>query len=151
MRASLASPSSIARLACALVLAPLLATGLAACGSTVSTSGFKGESKAVAERISSFQSDLATGSESKLCAADRAGDLAVAVRARLRAAGSDCEQAMKHQLGAIDDYEMSVQQIAVHGAAASAQVKSTWSGKQRLATLLLVREGGAWKVSGLQQ
>jgi hypothetical protein len=127
-------------------LAVLLSVGLAACGNTVSTGSFKGESKAVAERISTFQSDLVAGSEQKLCA----NDLARAVEVRLRAAGSTCQQALKNQLGAIDDYEMSVQKVAVLHTAATAKVKSTWSGKQRLRTLALVKEGGAWKISELQ-
>ena len=64
---------------CSLILVPLLAVGLASCGSTVSTSKFKGESKAVAERISDFQSNVTATSRQKLCAKD----LASAVRARL--------------------------------------------------------------------
>jgi hypothetical protein len=129
-----------------LALAPLLVTGLAACGSTVSTSSFKGASQAVAQRISDFQSDVTSGEEKKLCNSD----LARAVQARLTAAGGSCRQALKNQLGAIDDYELSVDSIAVHGTNATASVKSTWSGKQRLTTLQLVKEGGAWKISALQ-
>ncbi len=127
-------------------LAVLAVAGLGACGSTVSTGSFTGESKAVAERISSFQSDLTAGSKQKLCA----NDLARVVQARLRVAGSTCQQALKKQLGAIDDYEMTVQTIAVLHGAATAQVKSIWSGKQRLATLALVKEGGAWKIAALK-
>jgi hypothetical protein len=137
-------PISVRRL-CSPILVALLAVGLASCGSTVSTGKFKGESKAVAERISNFQSDVTTGSEQKLCAKD----LASAVRARLRAAHSNCQQALKKQLGAIDDYELAVEKIAVHGTAATALVKSAWSGKQHLSTLLLVREDGAWRITGL--
>src|SRR6202041_2851202 len=44
--------------AAALILAPLLASGVVACGSTVSTSSFKGASQAVAQRIADFQSDV---------------------------------------------------------------------------------------------
>jgi outer membrane murein-binding lipoprotein Lpp len=128
-----------------LILVALLAVGLASCGSTVSTSKFKGESKAVAARISNFQSDVTAMSEQKLCAKD----LASAVQARLHSAHSSCQQALKSQLGAIDDYELAVEKIAVHGATATALVKSTWSGKQRLSTLTLVKEGGAWRITGL--
>jgi hypothetical protein len=134
------------RLLAVLATVGLATVGLAACGNTVSTGGLTGESKAVAERISSFQSDLTAGDEQKLCA----DDLARAVQARLRLAGSTCQQALKNQLGAIDDYEMSVQKVAVLHAAATAQVKSTWSGRPRLSTLVLVKEGGTWKIAALQ-
>jgi hypothetical protein len=135
------------RMSASLALAPLLATGVAACGgSTVSTSSFKGESQAVAQRIADFQSDVTAGGEKKLCNRDLAG----AVQARLRAAGGSCVQALKNQLGAIDDYELTVSSIAVHGTKATASVKSTWSGKQRVSTLALVKEDGAWKIAALQ-
>ncbi len=124
----------------------MLATGIAACGTTVSTGGYTGESKAVAQRISNFQSDVGAGEESKLCNSD----FASAVRARLAASGASCVQALKKQLGAIDDYEISVQSIAVHGMHATAKVKSTWSGKQRTSTLVLVKEGGAWRIAAQQ-
>jgi hypothetical protein len=127
-------------------LVPLLATGVAACGTTVSTGSFKGESKAVAQRISDFQGDVTGGEEKKLCNRD----LASSVRTRLQAAGGDCVQALKNQLGAIDDYELAVKSIAVHGAGATARVKSTWSGKQRASTMRFVKEGGAWRIAALQ-
>ncbi len=134
------------RRATTLALAPLLATGIAACGSTVSTGSYKGESQKVAQRISDFQSDAAAGEAQKLCGKD----LASAVQARLRAAGGNCVQALKNQLGAIDAYELTVKSIAVHGASATASVKSTWSGKPRTSTMRLVKEGGSWKITALQ-
>ena len=139
-------PTRSLRRAAGTALAALLATGVAACGSTVSTGSFKGESKAVAQRISEFQSDVTAGEEKKLCNRD----LASAVRTRLRAAGGTCVQSLKDQLGAIDDYELTVSKIAIHGTGATATVKSTWSGKQRTSTLSLVKEGGTWKIAAVQ-
>ncbi len=130
----------------ALALAPLLAAGIAACGTTVSTGSYKGESKAVAQRISDFQSDVGASEEKKLCNSD----FAAAVRTRLAATGTGCVQALKKQLGAIDDYEISVRSIAVQGTHATARVKSTWGGKSRTSTLALVKEGGAWRIDSLQ-
>ncbi len=128
------------------VSATLLALALASCGGAVSTGNFKGPSKAVAERISDFQSDVTSKDEKKLCNRD----FASAVRARLQAAGSTCVAALGKQLGAITDFELSVSSIAVHGKGATARVKSTWSGKQRTATMQLVQEGGAWRIATLQ-
>jgi hypothetical protein len=129
-----------------LALVPLLAAGLAACGNTVSTGSYKGASAAVAQRIADFQTDVTAGEDKKLCDQDLAG----AVQTRLRAAGGSCVEALKNQLGAIDDYELAVESIAVHGTNATARLKSTWSGKQRKSTMLLVKEGGVWKVDTLQ-
>ena len=154
--------------ACSLLAVSLLAVGLAACGSTVSTSTFKGESHAVAQRISDYQSDVGAASEKKLCTEDLSSD----VRRRLNAAHGGCEEALKRQhtpkiafvakpltcqehdlgsdhIGSIDDYEATVEQVAVNGATATALVKSTWSGKLRAATVALVKESGSWRIAGV--
>ncbi len=124
----------------------LAALTMTACGtSTVSTGNFSGEAKAVAQRISNFQSDATALNEQKLCQ----NDLATVVLVRLRAAGGKCESALKTQLGEVDVFELKVQSIAVTGAKASARVTSTWSGKTRPSTLQLVREGKTWKIAAL--
>ena len=127
----------------AMTLASLAAS---ACGTaTVSTGSFKGEQKAVAQRISNFQSDATGLNEQKVCN----NDLSSVVLARLKAAGGKCEAAMKTQLGEVDVFELKVESIAIAGATASARVKSTWSGKSRFSTMRLLKEGGTWKISGL--
>jgi hypothetical protein len=128
-----------------LLLLPALVLVLAGCSGAVSTANFSGESQAVAQRIADFQSDV-TGNEAKKLCDD---DFAAAVRARLQAAGSTCKQALEKQLGSIDDYEVTVEAVAVKGATATARVKSTWSGKLRAGTVQLVKESGAWRITGL--
>jgi copper chaperone CopZ len=130
----------------ALLCAPLLAAGLAACGSTVSTSSFKGAEHEVAQTISNLQADATAGEEKKICA----NDLAKAVVARLGGT-TGCEATIKDQLDQVDSMELNVQSVKVApaGAAASAQVKGIYAGKTRLGTLSLVKEGGKWKVSSL--
>jgi Putative lumazine-binding len=127
----------------ALLCAPLLAVGIAACGNTVSTSAFTGESREVAQAISNLQSDATAGEEKKICANDLAG----AVVTRL-AGVKGCEAAIKSQLAEVDSLEVSVQSIQVTGATASARVKSIYSGKNLITTLTLVKEGSHWKISG---
>jgi hypothetical protein len=127
-----------------LIAVPLLAVGLAACGTTVSTSKFTGPAKAVAQRIADYQTDVLATDEKKLCNVD----FARAVRARLSAAPGGCEEALKRQLVSIDALELTVEKIAVSGASATATVKSTWSGKLRSTTLTLVEEGKAWRIAG---
>lgn len=130
----------------ALATAAALAIGLGACGTAISTGKYKGESKAVVQRISDFQTDVTASEEKKLCA----NDLAHVVQTRLQAAGSSCVQALKHQLGAVQNYELTVKSVAVKGTRATARVSSMWSGKQRTSTMRFVKEGGAWKITALQ-
>jgi hypothetical protein len=128
-----------------LLVAVLLALGVGACGSTVSTSGFKGEAHAVAQRISDLQSDVSAVNEQKICEQD----FSRAARARLSTGGNTCKQALKRQLGSIDDYELTVEKIAVSGVTATARVRSTWAGKPSTNTLRLVKERGNWRVEGV--
>lgn len=127
----------------ALPLALLCASALGACGETVSTGSFKGESRHVAETVSDFQKDATASDEQKLCA----NDLAKTLTKRLGAAGG-CQAVVKEQLGQVDALNLTVDSIAVNGATAQARVKSTWEGKSRVSTLSLVKEGNRWKISG---
>jgi hypothetical protein len=132
--------------ALALLCAPLLALAVTACGSsTVSTSGFSGEDRDVAQAISHLQSHATAGEEKKICAEDLAG---VVVK-RLGGAGR-CETAIKNQLAEVDSFELSVTSIKLDGTTATAIVRSVKGGKNRLSTLTLVREGSKWKTSELQ-
>jgi hypothetical protein len=122
-----------------------LALGVSACGETASTSSFKGESHKVAETVSNLQTDATALDQKKVCE----NDLATTLRARLGGT-SKCQTNLKNQLREIDAFTMSIQSIAVNGTKATARVKSTYSGKSRVTTLLLVKEGSHWKVSGVQ-
>jgi hypothetical protein len=144
MRFKLTRPSCRSLLAPALAVS--IACGLTACGtSSVSTSGYSGEAKAVAQRISDFQSDATAADQQKVCK----NDLAASVLAKLQKSGSGCEAALKHQLTQIDNLELKVNSIDVSGKTASAVVESMWSGKTIKSKLLLSKEGGSWKVAGL--
>jgi hypothetical protein len=122
---------------------PLLALALAGCGSTVSTSSFKGEQHAVAQAIANLQSDATAGDQGKVCH----NDLAAPVVTRLGGVQA-CEAALKGQLSEIDNLEASVKevQIAPSGKTATATVESVYEGKKRKRTVSLVKEGGSWKV-----
>ena len=47
--------------------AVLLVIGLSACATTVSTSGYKGEAKDVAQTIKNLQTDVTAGEQKKVC------------------------------------------------------------------------------------
>jgi hypothetical protein len=131
----------------AMLCAPALALGLSACAQTVSTSGLKGEAKAAAETVKDLQSDVTSGEQKKICK----DDLARAVVARLSAVSGGCQQAVKEQLSEIDSVELSVQSVRLGGTAgartATAHVKSIYSGKKKVSTMSLVKEGDRWRIS----
>lgn len=127
----------------------LPALGAAACGRTVSSS-FKGEAHEVAQAVSNFQSDARNSEEQKICTSDITSVLAT----RLDSSSGGCKQAIKRQLTDVDSYDVTIHSIQVNGArarpTASAAVTSTYSGKTRSSTLLLIKEAGKWKISGVQ-
>ncbi|HLI31401.1 MAG TPA: hypothetical protein VKU89_01500 [Solirubrobacteraceae bacterium] len=127
-------------LACAIASA----AALAGCGGTVSTGSYSGESHAVAERISAFQRDATEASQKKVCNED----LSAKLREQIAKSGKGCEEALKEQLKAVEDITLEVKSISVQGKSASAQVSSTYSGKPCASTLLLAKEGSAWRISG---
>jgi hypothetical protein len=128
-----------------LIVACALAFGVVACGGAVTTTNFKGEAHAVAQRLSDLQSDVTAADEQKICNSD----FSRAARARLSTHGGSCVQALKRQLGMIESYELTVEKVAVSGVTATATVRSTWSGKNRTSTMRLVKEGGGWRVEGV--
>jgi hypothetical protein len=143
------SPARTRRLArryAAVLVAAALVLGAAACGSTVSTSAFKGPQHEVAQTLSDLQADATSGDQAKICE----HDLAAPAVARLGGA-SGCEAAIKSQLGQTDNLELSVQSIKVapDGKTATATVKSVYNGKKQTGTVALAKEGGRWKVTSL--
>jgi Putative lumazine-binding len=129
-----------------LALAALCAAlGVSACGEASSTGSYKGESQHVAQTIASLQSDATAASAGKVCGRD----LAASVVRRVEAAGKSCKQALEGQLREIDTYSLTVESISVQDAKATAKVKSTWSGKERVHTLSFVKEDGHWKIAAL--
>jgi copper chaperone CopZ len=119
--------------------------GLSACATTVSTSGYKGESKDAAQTIKNFQSDATAGEQKKLCD----NDLAAPVVKSLSSAPGGCQQVIKDQLKEIASFEVGVQsiQITSAGHAATVKVKSKYSGRSKISTILLVDEAGKWKIA----
>lgn len=130
----------------ALLCVPSCALALSACGSTVSTAGFKGEQHEVAQTISNLQADATAGEQKKICS----DDLAASVLSKLGGLKA-CEEAIKKQLAEIDSLEVSVQSVklASGDTGATAAVRSIYEGKTRPSTVSLVKEGGKWKVSAL--
>jgi hypothetical protein len=131
----------VSRPTTAAVAAAALALGLSACGET-SKNNFKGESHEVAQAISNFQSDASARDQKKLCE----NDLASSIKQRLQSSGG-CQAVFKKQLVEVDSPNLTVESVAVKGTSASARVKSMFSGKNRITTVSLVKEGVHWKIA----
>lgn len=123
----------------------LLALGLAACGTTTSTSNFKGEEHAVAQAIANLQTHATSLEHNKVCHED----LAKSVVERLNRSPGGCEKALETQLKQIDSFEVTVESVHISGTNASARVKSIHEGKNRIETLTLVKEDGKWRISSV--
>ena len=128
-----------------LLCVPLLAVVVSACASTTANS-FKGESHAVAQTIANLQTEATAGEAQKICSEE----LASTVTARLNSVPGGCKQALKSQLSQVDTQELTVEKVHPHGStSASAEVKSTYAGKNKVTTVTLVKENGVWKISKL--
>lgn len=132
----------------ALLCAALLAVGLAACGtSTTSTSSFHGEQQQVAKAVARLQSHASALEAKKICGED----LAAARVAQLEHSAGGCKKALESQLKQIDNFEVTVESVTIlrAGKTATARVKGTYAGKQAIQTMSFVREGGIWRASGV--
>ena len=127
------------------LLLVLLALGLAACGTTTSTSSFKGEEHAVAQAIANLQSNATSLEHKKVCHEDlaapgrdppepRAGRLRKGAR---KPAETDRQLRSDGRSGERSD------------GSATAHVKSIREGKNHIETLTLVKQGGKWRISGV--
>jgi copper chaperone CopZ len=134
--------------AAALAAAALAALALGACGSTVSTSHFKGEEHAVAQAIADFQSHATASEQAKICEQDLAAGVVKKLEGK-----KGCEAAIKRQLNQVDNLDLTVESVKVapDGKTATASVKSTYAGKQTTSTVALVKEGGKWRLAALSQ
>lgn len=135
-----------ARKAIAALCAPVLATGVAACGTSVSTGSFKGEQQKVAQAVANLQSDATALEAKKICA----DDLARARVKQLNASPGGCKAAIESQIKQIDNYNTTVEAVAIGAGAktATAKVQSIYAGKKGVQTLTFVKEGGSWRVAG---
>jgi hypothetical protein len=145
----MASPASsrVASRPRAAAVGAVLALACAGCGTSVSTTSFKGEEHEVAQTVANLQSDVTAGEQGKLCTRDLAAALVQRLGGR-----TACEAGVKEQLAEIDNLETTVQSVTIahDKRTATAVVKSVYSGKSRRVTLRLIKEPGGWRVAGLQ-
>ncbi len=133
------------RLLALLVALPLV---LGACGQSTKDSAedFQGDQKAVAQTVEDLQSASRKQEGDKICASLLAPTLVAQIK---KASGSDCGKGVKDSLRDADSFELQVQKVTISGDKASAVVKSEGGDKDRVDTLELVKDRGAWKIATL--
>jgi dihydroxyacetone kinase len=122
-------------------LAPLVALALTACGQAARSSAgdFQGTERQVADAVESLQSAAESRNGQKVCREV----LAPALADRMRAQGQDCATQVRTALDDADDFELTVQRVDVRGDQATAQVAN----RGPAFTLVLARQGGAWRIT----
>jgi hypothetical protein len=123
-----------------------LAAGCAAqtSSSSNSVSKFRGDQRAAAQVVEDLQAAANDSDEAKIC--DQI--LAKALATRLAAAGHGCPAVVDATLKDTDSTDMTVEAVRVDGNRATARVKFETGKQDRRGAIALVRERGAWRVSG---
>ena len=125
-------------------LLPLLAVlALAACGGAGddSTQDFDGAERDVAAVIEDLEEAAQEDEPRRICEALLARDLRTKI-------GSDCEGRIQKALDQTDTFALTVESVRVSGTTARARVE-TGVDEEQIEVVELVREGDAWKLSGL--
>jgi hypothetical protein len=131
----------------ALACATALAAAGGGCTQALQTSAgrFGGDSRAVAQEIDDWTSAASKHDDKHVCQQDLSSALVDALN---RAKGG-CQEAVRRQLDAADNFAVTVQSVSVNGDRATAQVTSRHDGHERVDALVLVKEAGRWHLAGL--
>jgi hypothetical protein len=125
----------------------LLAAALAGCGAAPKDSAkdFKGEQQAVAKAIEQLETAGSKDKPADVCTKLLGAKLLSALEKQ----GTNCKTAVKEAFKDADSFDITVQDVKVSGTTATSKVKYRSLSNDKTATLLLDKEGGAWKISSL--
>ncbi|MEA2154619.1 MAG: hypothetical protein QOE11_759 [Solirubrobacteraceae bacterium] len=125
----------------------LLALALAGCGAAPrdSAKGFKGGERPVAAAVERLEKAARDDDPGFVCKKLLSAKLLTALRKQ----GTNCNTGVKEAFKNADSLDITVDDVAVSGASATAKVKYRSRSQDRTATLALDREGSAWKISSL--
>lgn len=130
----------------ALLLLPALALGGCRHASKDSTTGLKGDQKAVAQTVEDLQAAGSKRDAAKICADLLAPQLVTRIR---QASNGTCDAVLKDALADADAFELQVKRVTVDGTNAQAVVESQSGDKKRTDTLELQKVGDSWRIATL--
>ena len=124
----------------------LAALALAGCGAQAeqsSVENFRGEERAVAQKVEDLQ-EAGEGREPEdICS----NILASSLVQQIEAAGVKCADEMEKAIDDADDYDLQVQEVTVSGSTATAQVRRGDDGPTE--TMEFTKENGQWRATSL--
>ena len=125
----------------------LLAAVLAGCGAAPKDSAkkFKGDAQAVAKTIEDLETAGTKDRPADVCSKLLSAKLLSALERQ----GTNCRTAVKEAFKDADSFDITVDTVKVSGTTATAKVKYRSLSNDKSATLLLDKEGAAWKISSL--
>jgi hypothetical protein len=127
-----------------LAILPLLL--LAGCGTASqpsSVENFKGDERAVAQKVEDLQEAGESREPETICSQILARSLVEQVEA----AGSDCTQEMEKAIEDADDYALDVTKVSISGSTATVTVRRGEDGPTE--TMEFTKEGGQWRATSL--
>jgi hypothetical protein len=126
------------------IVVPLLL--LAGCGASTESSSaekFKGEERAVAQKVEELQRAGERREPETICT----DILAKSLVQQLEAAGADCTDEMRKAIEDADDYALDVTDVTISGSTATAKVRRGDDGPTE--TMEFTQEGGQWRATSL--
>jgi dihydroxyacetone kinase len=126
------------------IVVPLLL--LAGCGASTESSSaekFKGEERAVAQKVEELQQAGERREPETICT----DILAKSLVQQLEAAGADCTEEMRKAIEDADDYALDVTDVSISGSTATVKVRRGDDGPTE--TMEFTQEGGQWRATSL--
>jgi hypothetical protein len=127
----------------------LLAVTLAACGAPQkdSTKDFKGAERGVASAVEALESAARDNDAGKTCTQLFAASLLATVKAH----GTDCVDAVKRAFKDATALDLTVEDVTIAGAKATATVTSGTGSSKQTDTLGLEKVRAGWRISALPE
>jgi outer membrane PBP1 activator LpoA protein len=130
------------------LLPPLIAAlAVAGCGAqaeqTSSADRFKGDERAVAQKVEDLQEAGESRKPEDICSQI----LASALVQELEAAGVDCADEMEKAIDDADDYDLDVREVNIAGSTATVTVRRGEDGPTE--TMEFTKENGQWRATAL--
>jgi hypothetical protein len=125
------------------ILPVLLLAGCGAAAQQSSVDKFKGDERAVAQKVEDLQEAGTQGEPARICT----DILSRTLVQQLETAGADCTEEMQKAIEDADDYELEVRDVTISGTTATATVRRGDDGPTQ--KMEFTREGSDWRATSL--